>query len=110
MTAPRKGSRPTITSRIERVLRDADDFVRAPAIVAAIADPDVRIDAVLNCLQVLHRRKAANFVHEGRATFWYLTPETDERVRRLEEKVLHGPGSRGGKRKRPPIAPEGDGK
>lgn len=93
--SPGKGRSPTYTSRIERVLADADDFVAFGALRETL--PDIPKGELYSSLNFLKRMKAVDFLHSEGQTFWFLTPSTDTRQRKLAEKTHHGEGTRGGK-------------
>lgn len=92
----RRGAKtPTFCSRIERALGEAGDFLTPKDLKRLI--PDATASTLHSCLHHLATMKAAGFLAERGQTFWYLTPESDERGRTVAEKILHGAGSRGGK-------------
>lgn len=93
---------PTYQSRVETVLREADDF-RTVAEITEVSGVDPQ--HVFSALWILHRTyTGAEFIKSNGRTYWFLTPETDTRLRTVDERKLEEPGSRGGKR-RPKVLP-----
>jgi len=94
-SAKRTARSPTYTSRIERVLADADDFVVFASLQAAL--PDIEKGELYSSLNFLRRMKAVDFLHSSGQTFWFATPASDTRQRKYAEKAHHGECARGGK-------------
>ena len=85
---------PTLLSRIERVMAEADEPLRCLDIARRAA---VTEHVTWSELYTLHKTyKAADFVMEDGRRHWYLTPATDTRCRRVMERVPEEPGSRNG--------------
>lgn len=97
MTATRKERLPTHVSLVEQALSAADDFLLPSVICSATGLRPVEVRCVLTHL---HAYKAANFMEEKGQTFWYLTPDSDTRTKRVAERKPEGDGHRGGAKPR----------
>lgn len=95
MSAPKGPRAPTHVSLVEGALRAADDFLLPSTILAATGLRPIDVKA---SLVWLHSKQAANFIEERGQTFWFATPESDQRKRTIAERKAEGEGARGGKK------------
>ena len=77
-------------------MREADDFVSTEMIRAATAYDFNRIGATLCHFK---KHKAAECLSSGDQLWWYLTPETDTRVKHVDERVPEEKGTRNRRRR-----------
>lgn len=94
MKAARRAKEPSFTSRVEATLRATDDFMTIKQIAAASGVDAKNVRSALGTLHKLF--DGAAFIVEAGKTYWYLTPETDKRCRKVEERVVEEPGNRSG--------------
>ena len=99
----RAAKAPTITSIVELALREADDFMTVPAIMDRTG---LSINRVTASLVHLRNFGAIEFVSQpspgGTApvTYWFATPGSDRRQKKLEERVREEEGTRSPRRSR----------
>lgn len=90
-TRNRPPPKPTWTHLVFEYLRVSDDFVTTAQIKAAVNGNFNQIGAALSHL---HKRKAVDFMVAEGVTYWFATPDTDNRSKQVEERVPEEPGSR----------------
>lgn len=88
---PKAPKEPTFTSIVENWMKQQDDFVTLDQIKAGTTLNTNRVSA---CLTHFYRRKVVDFIVSDGKTYWYATPDTDDRTRVVEEKVPEEQGSR----------------
>lgn len=100
MGRPPRSKAPTYQHRVEAELSAAGDFLTVENLVAR-----TRIDKehVFHALLSAHKYRAADFLKENGHTYWFATPSTDERSKRIEERAPEPPGNRSGASKRKPT-------
>lgn len=81
MTHNRKSPEPTIMSRVEGALEAADDFLTAAMLVERSGTD---LHHVQTCLWYLRKMEGADSLESGDALWWFLTPESDRRTKRVE--------------------------
>jgi len=86
-----RDKQPTWTCRVMELLTKTDDFMTARQIRVAIGANENQVSAALIHLR---RRHAVDCVEQDNALWWYATPETDDRVKRVDERVPEEPGTR----------------
>ena len=93
----RRDARPTYVARVEKALREGDDFLSVQEVKARTG-----LDGkhVMDSLHHLFRYKAIAMLVDCGATYWYATADQDTRAKVVPERVPEEPGSRGGKRKK----------
>lgn len=106
MTRARNPKAPTWTSLVEEALRKADDFMGAEALRAATGANPHQLSAALHHL---HKRRAVDSVESNGRLWWFATPETDTRLRVVEERRPEDPGTRRRRRRRKAPAPSHEG-
>lgn len=90
---------PTFILLVEKALQEANDFMLLSELMERTQLSTNRVTASLASLR---SRKAADFMVEEHeyddihwiVTYWYATPETDTRIRKVEERVREEPGTR----------------
>ena len=87
----RKDQRPSLTSLFEKWLDEQNDFV---TLAQAIKGTGMTNNQVTACLAHFKKHKAADFIVQDGVTFWYSTPDTDDRLFKVEERIVEEPGSR----------------
>lgn len=81
MSHNRKAPEPTLMSRVEGVLAAADDFLTVSQLVAASG---IDQHHVQSCIWWLKKVRAVESVESDGQLWWFSTPETDLRTRRVE--------------------------
>lgn len=75
---------PTFTILVQRALERADDFVTIKQLRAVA--PELTHNRATASLAHLRKRHVVGVMVEDGVTYWYATPETDDRSRVTEEK------------------------
>lgn len=87
----RKQARPTHVALTERALKEGDDFLT----VWNLRDrTKLEGQKILVSLHHLFEHRAAAMLVDQGVTYWYGTPETDNRVKVILERKPEEPGSR----------------
>lgn len=76
---------PTYVAQITQHLAAADDFVKLDSLVDRFAGK-ITVTNVYRTLRHLKDHHAADFIFEAGCTYWYLTLDTDDRLRHVEER------------------------
>lgn len=85
-------AKPTWTSLVEKALVESDDFMNMEQIVAATR---ASINQVSAALSHLAKRKAVEPVVGGNdKLWWFATPDTDDRSKKVEQRVPEEKGTR----------------
>jgi hypothetical protein len=82
---------PTWVSRVEDALRAADDFMSFAELAAATSANTNRLTAALHHLR---KYRAVDSIDSGGRLYWFATPNTDTRCRRVELRRPEEPGTR----------------
>ena len=99
MTRRAASKEPTFTHLVLEQLRVADDFVTVRQLMSAI--PELNYNRASASLAHLYKGHAIDMIVSDGNTYWYATPELDDRTKRLEEKVREEPGSRNRRGRQP---------
>lgn len=91
MAVSRRDKEPACTFVVESFLRETDDFRTMKQIKEATR---LTINQVSASLSSFKKYKAADAIKVGEDLWWFLTPHTDQRSRKLAEKVKEMPGNR----------------
>lgn len=87
----KEAKKPTWTSLILDTLVQSDDFMSVPQLMAATGANSGQATAALHHL---FKFKAVESVASGGNLWWFATPELDQRMFILEERVPEEPGTR----------------
>lgn len=87
----RADRRPTWTKLILEALTRADDFATAAQLCAATGAAMNQCSAALHHLR---NRHAVDCLASDGQLFWFATPETDDRDRKVDERRPEEPGTR----------------
>lgn len=79
----RQNRRPTCVTRVEQAMIQADDFVNLRGLVATTK---LTLNQVSASLSHLHKCGAADCLESPDGLWWFLTPDTDTRARKIEER------------------------
>ena len=74
----KRSQHPTYTSLVTDALRSHDDFMSVSQLMSATQATRNQITAALHCLKQV---KAIDCIESGGSLYWYLTPDTDQRIR-----------------------------
>lgn len=83
----RQDRQPTCVSQVEQVMIQADDFVNLRGLMAATK---LAINQVSASLSHLHKYRAAGCLESPDGLWWFLTPDTDTRTKKVEERRPEG--------------------
>lgn len=81
----RRSKDPTCTSLVEAVLVVADDFKTARQLVAETRCTFNQVGAALSHLL---KHQAVNFIRDAGGTWWYATPQTDNRHHVVAQRTI----------------------
>lgn len=70
------------TSLVEQALTQAQDFMTVPQIAAAVNLPSA---SIMTALRWLVKAKAADSLESGGRLYFFITPETDTRTKKVTE-------------------------
>lgn len=90
----------TATSKILRILTEADDFMTARQVQEATG---MSMNLVQTTLEYLFKRHAVGLLEAGTALWWYPTPKDDNRVRTVKERAPECHPRARKKRTKPPV-------
>ena len=76
---------PTCTSLVEAVLVVADDFKTVRQLAA---ETRCTFDQVGAALHHMLRHQAVSFISDASGTWWYATPQTDNRIRVVAQRTI----------------------
>ncbi len=80
---PAKRKAPTSTSIVEAAMIAADDFITSKQLQAITALDSNHVSAALHLFK---KYSAADCLEEGGTLWWYLTPATDRRSFKIDER------------------------
>jgi hypothetical protein len=92
----RKHKEPTCVRRVEDALREADDFLTASLLAERTGLDGNHVNA---CVWHLAKYKAIEGLRVDDTLWWFLTPETDQRIRKVAERTPEGQPRKPRKRK-----------
>lgn len=90
----KRDQEPTLISRIEDAFAKADDFLTVRQLAAATGIYSNTIASILSTMRVKYQ--AFDCVEQDKSLWWYPTPETDKRLKRVAARVPEEAGHRGG--------------
>jgi len=70
------------TALVEQALAQAQDFMTVPQIAAAVKLPPA---SIMTALRWLVKAKAADRIEESQQLYFFITPETDTRTKKVTE-------------------------
>ena len=87
---------PSLVAKAEAHFHKVDDFVSMHGLRDGTG---MTTSQACACLSHLKKHHAADCVQSDGELWWYLTPDTDTRVRHVEERIVEVPGTRTRRRK-----------
>lgn len=79
----RQDKQPTCVSRVEQAMVEADDFVKLRGLMTATK---LTLNQVSASLSHLHKYRAVDCLESPDGLWWFLTPDTDRRSKKVEER------------------------
>lgn len=79
-----KRKEPTSTSIVEQAMKNIDDFVTGQKLQEVTGLDSCHVSAALYCFKHYH---AAECLEENGKLWWFLTPESDQRVKKVAERT-----------------------
>lgn len=79
----RQDRQPTCVSQVEQAMIQANDFVNLRGLMAAAKLTSNQVSASLSHL---HKYRAADCLESPDGLWWFLTPDTDTRTKKVEER------------------------
>jgi len=98
--ATKKPKEPTLTSLVEEALAASDDFMTTAMVLEATKMNRHQAEVTLHHLK---NYKAISAMESDGKLWWYATPDTDTRIRHVEERVPEEAGSR--RKRKPRLLP-----